>query len=65
MFLKTRQSIEASSSMASRFKKVNAFLLQNEELQKLESGAGHEIEIIQFIPISKVNPVSNRGRQGW
>jgi DNA end-binding protein Ku len=29
----------------------------NEELKKLESGAGHEIEIIQFIPISEVDPV--------
>ena len=30
----------------------------NEELKKLESGAGHEIEIIQFIPISEVEVVS-------
>ena len=29
----------------------------NEELKKLESGAGHEIEIIEFIPISEVDPV--------
>jgi DNA end-binding protein Ku len=29
----------------------------NEELKKLESGAGHEIEIVQFIPISQVDPV--------
>ena len=29
----------------------------NEELKKLESGAGHEIEIIQFVPISEVDPV--------
>ena len=29
----------------------------NEELKKLESGAGHEIEIMQFIPISEVDPV--------
>jgi len=29
----------------------------NEEIKKLESGAGHEIEIIQFIPISEVDPV--------
>jgi DNA end-binding protein Ku len=29
----------------------------NEELKKLESGAGHEIEIIEFIPISQVDPV--------
>jgi hypothetical protein len=48
----------------------------NEELEKLESGAGHEIEIIQFIPISKVDPVQGgpilikaaepaRDRIGW
>lgn len=29
----------------------------NEELKKLESGAGHEIEISEFIPISEVDPV--------
>lgn len=29
----------------------------NEEIKKLESGAGHEIEIIEFIPISEVDPV--------
>jgi DNA end-binding protein Ku len=29
----------------------------NEELKKVESGGGHEIEILQFIPISKVDPV--------
>ena len=29
----------------------------NEELKKLESGEGHEIEIIEFIPISEVDPV--------
>jgi DNA end-binding protein Ku len=29
----------------------------NEEIKKLESSAGHEIEIIQFIPISEVDPV--------
>jgi DNA end-binding protein Ku len=29
----------------------------NEELKRLESGAGHEIEIMQFIPISEVDPV--------
>jgi DNA end-binding protein Ku len=29
----------------------------SEELKKLESGAGHEIEIVQFIPISEVDPV--------
>jgi DNA end-binding protein Ku len=29
----------------------------DEELKKLEAGAGHEIEILQFIPISKVDPV--------
>jgi DNA end-binding protein Ku len=29
----------------------------DKELKKLEAGAGHEIEIVQFIPISKVDPV--------
>ena len=29
----------------------------DDELKKLETGAGHEIEIVQFIPISKVDPV--------
>jgi DNA end-binding protein Ku len=29
----------------------------DEELKKLEAGAGHEIEIRQFIPISEVHPV--------
>jgi DNA end-binding protein Ku len=29
----------------------------DEELKKLEAGAGHEIEIVQFIPIPKVDPV--------
>lgn len=29
----------------------------NDELKKLESGAGHEIDIVQFIPISEVDPV--------
>jgi DNA end-binding protein Ku len=29
----------------------------NEELKRLESGPGHEIEIVRFIPISKVDPV--------
>jgi DNA end-binding protein Ku len=29
----------------------------DEELKKLEAGVGHEIEILQFIPISKVDPV--------
>jgi DNA end-binding protein Ku len=29
----------------------------DEELKKLESGAGHEIDIVQFIPISEVDPV--------
>jgi DNA end-binding protein Ku len=29
----------------------------NEELKRLESRAGHEIEIVQFIPISEVDPV--------
>src|SRR5277367_1818184 len=29
----------------------------NEELKKIESGAGHEIEIEQFIAISQVDPV--------
>ena len=29
----------------------------DEELKKLEAGTGHEIEIVQFIPISKIDPV--------
>lgn len=29
----------------------------NEELKKLESGAGQQVEIIEFIPISEVDPV--------
>jgi DNA end-binding protein Ku len=29
----------------------------NQELKKLDSGAGHEIDIMQFIPISAVDPV--------
>jgi DNA end-binding protein Ku len=29
----------------------------DEELKKLETGVGHEIDILQFIPISKVDPV--------
>jgi DNA end-binding protein Ku len=29
----------------------------NDELKKLESGAGHEIEIVQFVAISEVDPV--------
>jgi DNA end-binding protein Ku len=29
----------------------------NEELKKLESAAGREIELMQFIPISEVDPV--------
>ncbi len=29
----------------------------NEELKKLESDAGHEIDILQFVPISEVDPV--------
>ena len=29
----------------------------DDELKELETGVGHEIEIVQFIPISKVDPV--------
>ena len=37
----------------------------NEELKKLESGAGHEIEIIEFIPISEVDSVYFAGARAW
>lgn len=57
MFLKTRQSIEASLVHGFQIQKGKYVSFTNEELKKLESGAGHEIEIIQFIPISEVDPV--------
>jgi DNA end-binding protein Ku len=51
--------------MIDRSELVHGFQIQkgkyvsftNEELKKLESGAGHEIEISQFIPITEVDPV--------
>src|ERR1700731_2810780 len=55
----------SEEKMIDRSELVHDFLIQkgkyvtftNEELKKLESGAGHEIEIIEFIPISEVDPV--------
>jgi DNA end-binding protein Ku len=54
----------AENKVIDRSELVHGFEIQkgkyvtftNEELKKLESGAGHEIEIIQFIPISEVDP---------
>jgi DNA end-binding protein Ku len=37
----------------------------NEELKRLESGPGHEIEIVRFIPISEVDPVYFASSTCW
>ena len=55
----------AEDKVIDRSELVHGFQIQkgkyvsftNEELKRLESGAGHEIEIEQFIPISEVDPV--------
>ncbi|MBV8055208.1 MAG: Ku protein [Deltaproteobacteria bacterium] len=40
-----------------QIRKGNYVSFTDKELKRLETGAGHEIEIVQFIPISKVDPV--------
>jgi DNA end-binding protein Ku len=55
----------AEDKLIARNELVHGFQIQkgkyvsftNEELKTLESGPGHEIEIMQFIPISEVDPV--------
>jgi DNA end-binding protein Ku len=55
----------AENKLIDRTELVHGFQIQkgkyvtftDEELKKLESGAGHEIAIVQFIPISEVDPV--------
>jgi DNA end-binding protein Ku len=55
----------AEDNVIDRSELVHGFQIQkgkyvsftNEELKRLESGAGREIEIEQFIPISEVDPV--------
>ena len=55
----------AEDKLIARNELVHGFQIQkgkyvsftNEELKTLESGPGHEIEIMQFIPISGVDPV--------
>jgi DNA end-binding protein Ku len=40
-----------------QIQKGNYVTFTNDELKKLEAGAGHEIEILEFIPLAQVDPV--------
>ena len=55
----------AEDKLIDRKELVHGFQIQkgqyvtftNDELKKLEAGAGHEIEILEFIPLAQVDPV--------